>query len=115
MVFSVGWTVSDTSYKNFNLVGQKCRTNGRRFTVEVDAFSAPAGMRELERIMREEILTRPYFDKKIWKKYRDVFTQDKVKMRLLAALGEWIGEEMEDSGNNNSSSSFFLWLFFWRR
>lgn len=70
--------------------------NGRRFAVEVDAFSAPAGMRELKRIVREEILVPPYYDEEIWEKYEDIFTHDKVKKRLLVAIGEWISEETDD-------------------
>jgi hypothetical protein len=71
--------------------------NGRRLAVEVDAFSAPAGMSELKRIMREEILVPPYYNKKIWKKYEDVFTVDKVRDRLLLAVGKWITYETSSS------------------
>lgn len=76
--------------------------NGRRFAVEVDAFSAPAGMRELKRIMREEILVSPYYNRKVWKKYEDVFTADKVRERLLLAIGKWITEETSSSVIENA-------------
>ncbi len=75
----------------------KRKHGGRLFAVEVDALSAPTGMRQLKRIMRKEILVPPYFNKKVWEKYEDIFTQDKVRDRLLLAIGGWITEETSSS------------------
>jgi hypothetical protein len=67
--------------------------NGRSFAVEVDSFSKPEGMQELKRIMREEMLTPPYWDKKVWKKYENIFITDKVRKRVVAQIADYIKEK----------------------
>jgi hypothetical protein len=61
--------------------------NGELFQTEADAILKAAGLREIKRIIEEDIIKK-YWDKKKWKQYENIFTVGKVQLRFVRAMGE---------------------------
>jgi hypothetical protein len=71
--------------------------DGRRFCVEVDSMSSGPGLRELKEILRT--IKYKYWDQETWDKYKDIFTPEKVKARLIAQFVEYAREMIDISDN----------------
>src|SRR5215212_2173320 len=89
----------DSRYKEFERLN-----NGELFQTEADTILKAAGLREVKRIIEQDII-RKYWDKKKWKQYEDIFTVGRVQLRFVRAMGELTTEilgdsEIEDSIND---------------
>jgi hypothetical protein len=81
----------DSRHKEF------MRLNDRKlFQTEADTLLKAAGLRELKRIIEEDIVKK-YWKKKTWEKYADEFTFKKVQKRLVQGIGEITTEVLGDS------------------
>lgn len=70
--------------------------NGELFQTECDAILKAAGLKELKRIIEEDIV-RQYWDEEIWQKYENAFTVGKVHKRLIKEIGALATEEIGNS------------------
>ena len=89
----------DTRHKEFIRLN-----NGELFQTEADAILKATGLREIKRIIEQDIINK-YWDKKKWKRYENIFTVGKVQLRFVKAMGELTTEilgdsEIEDSIDN---------------
>jgi hypothetical protein len=89
----------DTRHKEFMKLN-----DGELFQTEADAILKAAGLREIKRIIEQDIIKK-YWDKKKWKRYENIFTVGKVQLRFVKAMGELTTEilgdsEIEDSIDN---------------
>jgi hypothetical protein len=81
----------DSRHKTF-----MAENDGELFQTECDAITKAAGLKELMRIIEEDIIQK-YWDQETWDKYKDVFTPEKVHKRLVKAMGELATEELGNS------------------
>jgi hypothetical protein len=89
----------DSRHKEFERLN-----DGELFQTEADTILKAAGLREIKRIIEQDIIKK-YWDKKKWKRYEDIFTVSKVQLRFVQAMGELTTEilgdsEIEDSIND---------------
>jgi hypothetical protein len=86
----------DSRHKEFERLN-----NGELFQTEADTILKAAGLREVKRIIEQDIIKK-YWDKKKWKQYKDIFTVSKIQLRFVQAMGQLTTEilgnsEIEDS------------------
>ena len=81
----------DTRHKEFMRLN-----DGELYQTEADAILKAAGLKEIKRIIEQDIIKK-YWDKKKWKKYQNIFTIDKVQLRLVMAMGELTTEILGNS------------------